>query len=161
MMVKSSSPRRLSSAPSARPPNPAPTMSVVVVVVVVVLPLVVVLPVLQQLHPLGTVDHRRVGGGQGVLHEFLQLSAVHGDHICPLDLLHIVHRQRIVVQAAHLTGAQPLHRHAVHILRKGAGKEIDGVGGGQHGQPRLLLFPSAPSGRRTGRKQKHRQKDQA
>ena len=116
-----------------------PVVGVPVAVVVATVSLLVdVVRVFKQRHPLRAVDDRRAGGGQGVIHKVLQPGAVHGDDIRTLDLFHVVHRQGIVVEAAHRAGVQPLHGDALHALGNGPGEEIDRIGGGQDGQPLLL-----------------------
>ena len=108
------------------------------VVVAVLLLGVDVVGVLQEGHPLRAVDDQGAGGGQGILHKLLQVRPVQGNHVRRLDLFHVGDRQSVVVEAGHLPGVQPLHRHAVYPVRHRLGGQIDRIGGGQNGQPGLL-----------------------
>ena len=113
--------------------------SAVVVAVIVLLVLVVVMgQVLQQLNALRAVDDPGVRGGQSVLQKFLQTRAVDGDDVRPLQLLHVLHGQGVVVETAGAAGIQPLHYYAVYPSRDSGGKQVNRVGGAHHGQPGLL-----------------------
>ena len=124
-------------------PGTAKEICVLFLAMAVVLLVVVVGEVLQQLYPLRTVDGQRIRGGQGILQKLLQPRAVHHDHVCPVQKLHIVDGQSIVMQTAGLSGVQPLHRHTIHPFGDCGGKQIDRVGGGHDAKP--LLFPGGRS----------------
>ena len=128
------------------------------VVMAVLVPLVVVVgPVFQQLHPHRAVDNRRTGALQGVLQKFLQPRAVDGDHVRPFQLLHVLHGQGVVVEAAGAPGVQPLHLHSLHPLGHGGGEQINGVGGTHHRQPGLLRRDRAAGERQEQRGQEGKQ----
>ena len=110
---------------------------------------------LQHLNSLGAVDHSSLSLAEGVIHKVLQPRSVHGDDIGAFNELHVAHRQRVVVQTAHLAGVQPLHYNAIYVLRHGTGQQIDRIGGGHHRQPGfrltlLALFAAAAGGQQKG-----------
>ena len=101
---------------------------------------------LQKGDPLGAVDLGGVGHRlQGVGHGLLQPRPAEEDAVGPLQGLHILHGEGVVVETAHRLVD---HQGEGDVLRPPGdlgGEEIDGVGGGHHSQPVhfALIRPAA------------------
>ena len=136
----------------------------VMVVVVVVLLHVVIVQGGQQGHVPAAINGEGGGGVQRVVHKLLQLRPVQGDDVCLGQLFHVVHRQGVVVQTAGRAGVQPQHRRAVYLSGQSAGQQIEGVGGGHHGEGVVVLrggrIPGGP-GAASQQRQRQQQGKQA
>ena len=86
-----------------------------------------------------TICHHGFRCAQCICHKFFQTGTIHGNHIRFLDLLHVVDRQRIVMQTTGTARIQPLYHDSIHIFCHRIGKQVNRICGGNHSQPRRLF----------------------